>query len=213
MFNPTDPLRKLYHTSSSFATEKGWSPYKPNQPISEYLSKRGNDLEKRVIELKLKKHFKKVEDSFVCDQLKLLGTPDIVTLEGNVYGEIKGVFRKNNNLEEVLEIFEDEFSFLRKAYLQRKKINIFSHIVQCVLNMYVTEKYHQERKEFYLFYWFLYHYDPESCFQGLRLKIFDRTLFEDWVELALSNDVSTADDILKFLEVKFFDVSKLELEQ
>lgn len=164
----------------------GWSPYPPNQKrISEYIARQGHDFEKWILDSFLcDLSPKKITHSFVDDDMNLIGTPDFCYFENGhlLYGEIKSVLkRKPESIDLFLSMWDSDGTMrVEEIMNMRKKINLFSHLVQCLLNMFLISK----MKEFSSFDDFLlvYYVSNRKMIRAQKLVITDPDMFVGWAQ-------------------------------
>ncbi len=211
-FNPTDEFRKTFYTASSYATSKGWSPYNPDAKVNRYIADQGHHTESRLLRDVLGPNFKKVKKSFLDEDMNLVGTPDFKIIGGNqypfgTYGEIKSVLKTGKNLQQVLNYWYGGNFDLDMVTHDRNRVNIFSHIVQCILNMYLIgkSKAYNFNNPFILIYYFA-NFNQEL--RSLELNITDEEIFIEWVESSLFDEEVNVHKVTMFLKVTPTDISK-----
>lgn len=190
-FDPESPLRKEWLTASLLASYYHWSPYKyePEKPLDDFVAQCGHRIELYVFGI-LSPDYVKVTDSFACEKLKFLATPDgQFTGDDGHYLEIKSVQKRSR--ETLYFFFEkylnDEGILLEETINSRRQCNIFSHVIQCLGNLYLANCYHKRKQDFYVL---VYYVTLTKELHSFKLTITDMDFFEDFMEASLGPEGS-----------------------
>lgn len=174
-------MRNFYLPSSKAAAYFALSPYKYGAKLPSFIATKGNVVEALIIN----KFFPgmKCHNTFYHDFLGICATPDVITEDGD-FVEIKSVQKKSK--EKIQTDFDAYFTDDKEAMrLDRviedcKKVNIASHLVQCLFALYIMNDYYVEQSDCY---YLVYYVELTKQLRCYRLQVYNTNKFKGWVKL------------------------------